>query len=130
MPSRWPRNGRRTASQSSSRSSGRVSSSTRSQHSFLPAPPSAPRRRRTPVSNPVRLHSVPVSDLNSILEDNENAEDGAADENADYLQEIVMAVEIKERGTVGCAYYVAQEEKLYCIEQIKFGNVEIVDSRP
>lgn len=73
---------------------------------------------------------MPVSDLNSILEDNENAEDGAADENADYLQEIVMAVEIKERGTVGCAYYVAQEEKLYCIEQIKFGNVEIVDSRP
>lgn len=39
-----------------------------------------------------------------------------------------MAVEIKERGAVGCAYYVAREEKLYFMEDMKFGDIETIDA--
>lgn len=39
-----------------------------------------------------------------------------------------MAVNMKERGTVGCAYYVAREEKLYCMEDMKLGDIEAVQA--
>ncbi|KAK0809733.1 hypothetical protein LTR75_005832 [Friedmanniomyces endolithicus] len=38
-----------------------------------------------------------------------------------------MAVNLTERGTVGCAYYVAREEKLYFLEDVKLGGPNIVD---
>jgi len=38
-----------------------------------------------------------------------------------------MAVDMRERGTVGCSYYVAREEKLYFMEDVKFGSIETVD---
>jgi len=34
-----------------------------------------------------------------------------ADEDADALGEVVMAVDMSKNGTLGCAYYVAQDEK-------------------
>jgi DNA mismatch repair protein MSH5 len=40
-----------------------------------------------------------------------------------------MAVDLTPRGTVGCCYYVAKDEKLYFMEDIQFGEVDIVDSR-
>ncbi|KAF2842516.1 hypothetical protein M501DRAFT_949091 [Patellaria atrata CBS 101060] len=39
-----------------------------------------------------------------------------------------MAVDLRELGTVGCCYYVAHEEKLYFMEDAKFGGVDVVDS--
>lgn len=39
-----------------------------------------------------------------------------------------MAVDLKEKGTVGCAYYVAREEKLYFMEDAKLGGVDMVDA--
>jgi len=51
------------------------------------------------------------------------------DENDDSLIEIVAAFNVRDRGTVGCAYYVAREEKLYCMEDVKMGGIEVVDSR-
>ncbi|KAF2154784.1 DNA mismatch repair protein MSH5 [Myriangium duriaei CBS 260.36] len=39
-----------------------------------------------------------------------------------------MAMNVRERGTVGCAYYVAREEKLYCMEDMKLGGVEAVQA--
>ena len=40
-----------------------------------------------------------------------------------------MAVDVRERGTVGCAYYVAAEEKLYFMEDVKLGGADIVEAR-
>jgi DNA mismatch repair protein MSH5 len=40
-----------------------------------------------------------------------------------------MAVDVRERGTVGCSYYVAREEKLYLMEDVKLGGPEVVDAR-
>lgn len=46
----------------------------------------------------------------ATLRDQE-AEEEQADDDADALGEVVMAVEVGRRGTLGCAYYVAQDEK-------------------
>ena len=47
----------------------------------------------------------------------------------DTLSEVIMAVDMTTRGTVGCCYYVAREERLYFMEDIQIGDVDIVDTR-
>jgi DNA mismatch repair protein MSH5 len=42
---------------------------------------------------------------------------------------VIMAVDMTPRGTVGCCYYVARDEKLYFMEDIQCGDVHIIDSR-
>ena len=39
-----------------------------------------------------------------------------------------MAVDVKTRGTVGCAYYIAREQKLYFMEDVKFGGPDVVEA--
>ena len=51
------------------------------------------------------------------------------DADPDVLSEVVMAVTLAERGSVGCAYYVAREEKLYFMEDVKLGGPDIIDAR-
>lgn len=48
--------------------------------------------------------------------------------NDDTLNEVIMAVDMTPRGTVGCCYYVAREERLYFMEDIQIGDVDIVDT--
>lgn len=48
------------------------------------------------------------------------------DESADH---VIMALDIKERGTVGCAYYVAREQRLMCMEDVPKGGLEVIDHR-
>ncbi|KAI9670699.1 MAG: MutS protein msh5 [Alyxoria varia] len=43
------------------------------------------------------------------------------------IGEVVMAVDLRERGSVGCSYYVSHNETLYFMEDAELGNVEIVD---
>lgn len=47
-------------------------------------------------------------------------------EEADHLNEVIMAIDLRDRGTVGCCYYVAREEKLYLMEDAKHGGLEVV----
>jgi DNA mismatch repair protein MSH5 len=49
-------------------------------------------------------------------------------ENADAMNEIIMAVDMRERGTLGCAYYIAREEKLCLMEDIKMAGLDLVDT--
>jgi DNA mismatch repair protein MSH5 len=44
----------------------------------------------------------------------------------DTLNEVVMAVDLTPRGTVGCCYYVAKDEKLFFMEDIQLGDVDVV----
>lgn len=39
-----------------------------------------------------------------------------------------MAIEMKERGSIGCAYYIAREEKLCLMEDMKMAGLKIVDT--
>lgn len=49
-------------------------------------------------------------------------------EEADHLNEVIMAIDLRDRGTVGCCYYVAMEEKLYLMEDVKHGGLEVVQA--
>lgn len=40
-----------------------------------------------------------------------------------------MAVNVTDRGSVGCAYYVARDEKLYFMEDLQLGGGDTVDNR-
>lgn len=50
------------------------------------------------------------------------------DQDLDALNEIVMAVDLGHRGSVGCSYYVAREEKLYFMEEVQLGGPQVLDS--
>lgn len=99
----------RTHPPASGRSATASSASARSSHA---ASTPVPRRlTRLFGTQPGRFSSIPASEhTSSAVQENENAEE-QADEDADALGEVVMAVEMSKRGTLGCAYYVAQDEK-------------------
>ncbi|KAF7193999.1 MutS protein-like 5 [Pseudocercospora fuligena] len=44
------------------------------------------------------------------------------------LNEVAMAVNVTDRGTVGCAYYNARAETLYFMEDVPLGGADIVDA--
>lgn len=58
----------------------------------------------------------------------ESEADIQAREDADEMNEIIMAIDMREKGTVGCAYYIAREEKLYLMQDIKMAGLDIVDT--
>ena len=47
----------------------------------------------------------------------------------DSLDEIIAAFDLRDRGTVGCCFFVAREEKLYLTEDSKYGGLEVIDTR-
>lgn len=47
----------------------------------------------------------------------------------DESGQVIMAVDLKERGTVGCCYYVAQEEQLRILGDIQLGGKDVIDTR-
>lgn len=49
-------------------------------------------------------------------------------EDLDAMNEIIMAIDMKERGTIGCAYYVAREEKICLMEDIKMAGLETIET--
>lgn len=48
---------------------------------------------------------------------------------AETLSEVIMAVELTDRGSIGCAYYVSRTETLYFMEDVRMGDAEMVDAR-
>jgi DNA mismatch repair protein MSH5 len=151
MPARKPQNrgGRGGNSSTSSKFSrfiqNKIQSSTSgarsSRQSATPAPsrasaPPAPSRQpATPAPVPIHLRvRIAESHNGTPFEDVDNRPgnnplQAEADEDADALNEVVLAVDLRERGTVGCAYYVARDEKLYFMEDARLGGVETIEAR-
>ena len=69
-------------------------------------------------------------DLEDVAGAHQNDGDHNAelDPDSDSLNEVVMAVDIRDRGTVGCSYYVAREEKLYFMEDAKLVGPDIIEA--
>ncbi|QSZ29053.1 hypothetical protein DSL72_003563 [Monilinia vaccinii-corymbosi] len=44
------------------------------------------------------------------------------------MNEVVMAIELKERGTIGCAYYIAREERLCMTADISMAALDTIDT--
>ncbi|KAI0858379.1 putative MSH5 protein [Xylaria cubensis] len=55
-----------------------------------------------------------------------------SEESADAMNEIIMAIEMRDRGprgsTLGCAYYVALEEALYLLEDVAMAGIDLVET--
>ena len=49
-------------------------------------------------------------------------------EDADSLNEVVMCIDMRDRGTVGCCYYVARDQKMFVMSDVSYGGVEIVET--
>lgn len=49
-------------------------------------------------------------------------------QDVEVLSEVIMAVDLTDRGAIGCAYYVARTETLYFMEDVQMGNAEMVDA--
>ncbi|KAJ5752620.1 DNA mismatch repair protein MutS core [Penicillium odoratum] len=46
----------------------------------------------------------------------------------DDLDHVIVAIDIKDYGTVGCAYYSAEEEKMYLLGDSRSGGMETIDT--
>lgn len=46
----------------------------------------------------------------------------------DTLSEVIMAVNLTDRGAIGCAYYVARTETLHFMEDMQMGDPDMVDA--
>ncbi|KAI0966931.1 putative MSH5 protein [Xylaria arbuscula] len=53
-------------------------------------------------------------------------------ESNDAINEVIMAIDMRDRGprgsTIGCAYYVALEEALYLLEDVAMAGVDLVET--
>ncbi|TIA61527.1 hypothetical protein D6C77_03421 [Aureobasidium pullulans] len=72
--------------------------------------------------------SVPCRQPSASVAPSQSRDDFDDDVSDEALDEIVMAVDMKPRGIVGCAYYVAAEEKLYFMEDVELGGPEVVEA--
>lgn len=86
------------------------------------------RSRSRPQSSSTNRRSTSV--ISSVIADGPRFPAGLGDDiDDDSLNEVIMAVDVRTRGTVGCSYYVPREEKLYFMEDVKFGGADVVETR-
>lgn len=63
-------------------------------------------------------------DRHPVLETNDYPDGGEPE----GLDEIIMAIDMKDNGTVGSAYYVAIDEALFLQEDIAMAGIEFVET--
>ena len=120
---------------STNRSRSHHSSVSRSSPALAPNLAPSPQPKRVSLRPPSsRAYSGLVSNRAASTapssHGSEPEDDAAIDEREenDSLNEVIMAVDVKGRGNVGCSYYVAREEKLYFMEDVKLGGLEVVET--
>lgn len=101
--------------------------SARSASATAAAPRPASPRVRVSILHQSNSGTPGPSHTPSSLSHEERLQEPDPDEDA--LNEVVMAVDLQHRDTVGCCYYVARDEKLYFMEDVRFGGADIVDAR-
>lgn len=85
--------------------------STRQRSSFPPPASPAARQLRTPYQ---------TTDTANEVDQYDSGEDD--------LGHVIAAIDTKDYGTVGCAYYCAEEEKLYLLGDSRSGGIEAIDA--
>lgn len=112
----------RTAGQSTTRSASRYETPVNTHRTRPPHTPSLASSRAVAAEL-----SLPGESIASTERPQDPRDDFDAD--LDAHQEVIMAVNVTERGSVGCAYYVAREEKLSMMEDIQLGGADMVEAR-
>ncbi|KAG0649696.1 hypothetical protein D0Z07_3763 [Hyphodiscus hymeniophilus] len=106
----------------------RVTSDHRSVRSSSPRLPSISQQSRALLRSRASHVSAESSSRDEDVLQFETEAEIQEREDSDAMNEIIMAIEMKERGSIGCAYYIAREEKLFLMEDIKLAGLEIVDT--
>ena len=81
-------------------------------------------QRRSAVTRSASEASDPPPEVN--IGSRQNTVDNE-DEPDVSINEVVMALDMRERGIIGCCYYVAAKEALYLMADIKSAGLEVVD---
>ncbi|KAI0914150.1 putative MSH5 protein [Ustulina deusta] len=82
----------------------------------------------------LRSPSVPPSSADQASESGRGGWDAdvLSEESADAMNEIIMAIDMRDRGprgsAIGCAYYVVLEEALYLLEDVAMAGVDLVET--
>ena len=58
----------------------------------------------------------------------EDRAEGGPEEESDP-DEIIMCVDVRERGTIGCCYYESSTGSLHLIEDVQCGGLDVIDTR-
>ena len=135
MPFKIPRKRQRDPSQDVSRRAHSSSSAVSSEHFAAKRQKPQPKKRvtlRSPTNRAIPTTvssqaSPEVRRIPSLRPEDDSSLNNREDDDA--LDEIVLALDLRERGTVGCCYHVAREEKLYFMDDIKFGGIDVIDTR-
>lgn len=92
---------------------------------FSPQLPAHPNRQRLSLRSPSLRGVSATPDQRNNADDEEDGHPGV---DADALHEVIMAIDIKDNGNLGCAYYIAAEEILYLLEDVAVAGFEIVET--
>ena len=84
---------------------------------------SAPSSHPHPAYRHSSTSSVAASAFNVAIENKTEGQDEDIDPD-----EIIMCVDMRDRGTVGCCYYESSTGSLHLVEDIKYGGLEVVDT--
>ena len=77
-----------------------------------------PAYRHSPLSS-VATSPAHLARENRVEEEQEEENDPA---------EVIMCVDMRERGTVGCCYYESSTGSLHLVEDIRCGGLEVIDT--
>ena len=72
--------------------------------------------------------SQPASTVGSVTPQPVHRRPPRDSDDADEIQgHVIMAVDVKEKGKVGCTYYISREERLLCMEDSLKGGIEMIE---
>ncbi|KAK8048556.1 dna mismatch repair protein msh5 protein [Apiospora phragmitis] len=93
----------------------------------LPPHPERPRLSFRPSSLRASssYHSVSSEGSN---DGHDQGDDQFGADDADALNEVILALDMKKNGDLGCAYYIASEEALFLMEDVSTAGPEIVET--
>ncbi|MCJ1308042.1 MutS protein msh5 [Agyrium rufum] len=73
-------------------------------------------------------HDASVTTVRSTPASEDVANVGERGDDDDEVSQVVMAVDMRERETIGCCYYIAQDETLLMMDDVVSGGLEIIDA--
>ncbi|KAI2621077.1 muts domain V-domain-containing protein [Hypoxylon sp. NC1633] len=104
------------------------SKSTKPSYSSSPQLPLHPQRQRLSLRPSSSRASSDNSSRRPRDDDGSLADNVLSGEEADALREIIMAIDMKDNGDLGCAYYIAIDESLLLFEDMAMAGIDLVET--
>ena len=87
----------------------------------------------SPRKRPARSSQISLSLRSTPIQadhyDQETTDYTDSENDLAYSDEVIMAVDMRDRGTIGCCYYATRDESLFLMAEVKLGGIDIIDMR-